>query len=74
MASANPLENLGNIVAGVIFWIGAWQLAQLFTEHLPKKKKIQVYFVLTVLSLIVLAIIYANRRRRVEPNVPLDGA
>jgi uncharacterized membrane protein YsdA (DUF1294 family) len=64
MASANPLENLGNTVAGVVFWIGAWQLAQLLTEHLPKKKKIQIYFVLALLSLIVLVVIYSNRQRR----------
>lgn len=58
-------DKLADTVVGVIFWISAWQLVQLLTDHLPKKKKILIFTALVVITILILAAIYTRRVRPV---------
>lgn len=48
------MDKTVDVVLGIALWIGAWQLAVLLTENLPKKQQIIIFAVITILALVLI--------------------
>lgn len=48
------MDETSDIVVGVIFWIGAWQLVSLLNEKISKRTQFIIYSLITIISLIMI--------------------
>lgn len=60
------MDDTADLVVGVIFWIGAWQLATLLSEKLSKQAQIIIYLIITIVSLIF--IFHINKKKKCKKD------
>ncbi len=62
------MNETSDVVIGVIFWIGAWQLATLLTERLSKTQQIIIFAIITVISLILIFRLNCKKEENKKEN------
>lgn len=60
------MEETSDVVVGVIFWIGAWQLATLLNEKISKRTQIIIYSIVTLISLVIIFQLNKNKKCQKE--------